>query len=210
MADGVSVSFLLFFFCFTFESDGFDEGRGMKTKKKSARQIFFCFFSTQNTNKCVKQCSTCCYGRLLLIFCCCSCCCCCCCCCCWTDFPRNWKGFVLFFSLGKGGGGFFFFMFCCSPKRKRRQGNPQNLSAEIPRISEPQIAQFPRFFFFFFFWSAITADGTIGSHSVWHRFGRNEFQDSSLIVPLIRFLYFHCVVASINSLVVTSEGSVNR
>ena len=146
MADGVSVSFLLFFFCFTFESDGFDEGRGMKTKKKSARQIFFCFFSTQNTNKCVKQCSTCCYGRLLLIFCCCSCCCC---CCCWTDFPRNWKGFVLFFSLGKGGGGFFFFMFCCSPKRKRRQGNPQNLSAEIPRISEPQIAQFPRFFFFF-------------------------------------------------------------
>ena len=120
-------------------------------------------------------------------------------------FLETEKVLFFFFRWGKGEGVSFFFMFCCSPKRKRRQGNPQNLSAEIPRISEPQIAQFPRFFL-----SAITADGTIGSHSVWHRFGRNEFQDSSLIVPLIRFLYFHCVVASINSLVVTSEGSVNR
>ena len=44
MADGVSVSFLLFFFCFTFESDGFDEGRGMKTKKKALDRFSFVFF----------------------------------------------------------------------------------------------------------------------------------------------------------------------
>ena len=64
-------------------------------------------------------------------------------------FLETEKVLFFFFRWGKGEGVSFFFMFCCSPKRKRRQGNPQNLSAEIPRISEPQIAQFPRFFFFF-------------------------------------------------------------